>query len=320
MTPHPVPSLPRSSPPVSNRCRLPQRPATPSQPAGNRRVTLRAADGVAITAICYDPPGPVRAHLIVAGAIGVPQSFYRKFATFAAGRGLATMTLDYRGIGLSRPASLRGFHAGYLDWGRLDLAAAVTAMDAEDVPLYMVGHSYAGHAFGMLPNHERVKRFMTFGTGSGWHGWMSGRERARVLLLWHLVGPLLTLGSGYLPWSRLGMGEDLPLQFYREWKRWCRFPNHFFGDPNMHELQLAFARVRTPILAANAKDDRWSPPVSRDAFMAGYATAPVATWDIDVAAGDTAGIGHMGFFRATALPLWEAALDWLTQDQPGDLP
>ncbi len=30
---------------------------------------------------------------------------------------------------------------GYLDWGRLDLAAAVDAKHGDDLPLYMLGHS-----------------------------------------------------------------------------------------------------------------------------------------------------------------------------------
>ena len=244
------------------------------------RVTLSVADGYPITGIRYTGSGPARANLIVAGATGVPQRFYRRFANFAASRGYSTMTLDYRGIGLSAPPTLRGFRMDYVDWGRLDLAAAVDAMSSSGVPLYMVAHSYGGHAFGLLPNHERVARFYTFGTGAGWHGWMPPLERIKVWAMWHLLGPLLTW-KGYLSWSMLGMGEDLPLDFYRQWKRWCRYPNYFFGDPSMQHLALGFARVRTPMMAANSIDDRWSPPRSRDAFMVGYRNAARQTLDID---------------------------------------
>lgn len=58
-------------------------------------------------------------------------------------------------------------------------------------PSWMVGHSYGGHAFGLLPENERVRRMATFATGAGWHGWMPPLERARVMLLWHVIGPLL---------------------------------------------------------------------------------------------------------------------------------
>jgi predicted alpha/beta hydrolase len=142
------------------------------------------------------------------------------------------------------------------------------------VPLFMVGHSFGGHAFGVLPNHARVARFYTFATGAGWHGWMPRGERARVLLLWHALGPLVVRTFGYLAWSRLGMGEDLPLGVYRDWKRWCRFPRYFFDDPAMGHVAAQFAQVTTPIVAATAIDDRWAPPASRDAFMAGYRGTP----------------------------------------------
>ncbi len=281
-----------------------------------KRVTLLAVDGYPITAIRYATAGPARAHVIVAGAIGVPQGFYRRFATFAASCGYATLTLDYRGIGLSAPASLKDFKMDYFDWGRRDLAAAVDAMSSPHVPLYLVAHSFGGHAFGMLPNHEKVARLYTFGTGAGWHGWMPPLERIKVLVMWHVLGPLLTQWKGYLSWSRLGMGEDLPLDVYRQWKRWCRYPNYFFDDPATQHVTSGFARVHTPMMAANSIDDRWAPPRSRDAFMAGYRNAAPQTLDIDPARMGLLAIGHMGYFRAQAKPLWASALRWLEASQP----
>jgi predicted alpha/beta hydrolase len=210
------------------------------------QLTLHAADGYPIVALRYTPSQPAHTHLIVAGTIGVPQRFYRRFAEFAAAHGYSTLTLDYRGIGLSAPASLKGFRMDYFDWGRLDLAAAVAAMSTDRVPLCIVGHSFGGHAFGVLPQCERVTAFYTFGTGAGWHGWMPFLARIRVLALWHALGPLLTRWKGYLPWSLLGMGEDLPLDLYRRWKQWCRRPNYFFGDPRMRHLALD--RVRAPLM------------------------------------------------------------------------
>lgn len=273
--------------------------------------TLRAADGYELAATRYPASGSLRARLVVAGATGVPQRFYRRFAVFAASRGVDTLTLDYRGIGGSAPHTLRGFRMDYLDWARLDLAAAVESARG-DAPLWMVGHSFGGHAFGLLPNHGEVRAFYTFATGAGWHGWMPPLERARVWALWNVLGPALTGWKGYLPWSLVGMGEDLPLGVYRQWKHWCQFPHYFFDDPAFgSEVAEAFARVRTPIAAANATDDRWAPPASRDAFMAGYRNAPVTPFDIDPHHAAIGAIGHMGYFRRGAEPLWDGALTWL---------
>ncbi len=65
----------------------------------------------------------LKGRVIVAGATGVPQGFYRRFANFASDRGFETITFDYRGIGESKPDSLKGFRMNLLDWGKLDLAA-----------------------------------------------------------------------------------------------------------------------------------------------------------------------------------------------------
>lgn len=290
--------------------------ATPST-APTQRLTLRAADGYPITALLYESAGAPRGHLIVAGATGVPQGYYRRFAEFAAAQGYRTLTLDYRGIGLSAPATLKGFKMDYLDWGRLDLAAAVEHMEHDSLPLFMVGHSYGGHALGLLPNHDKLSAAYTFATGAGWHGWMPLPERLRVWVMWNLVGPLLTRWKGYLAWNRLGMGEDLPIDVYRQWKRWCRYPHYFFDDPEQRDVAAGFARVRLPIVAANALDDLWARPASRDAFMAGYRNADVTAVTIDPHRSGLGTIGHMGYFKPKAQPLWAEALAWFGAQHAG---
>ena len=284
-----------------------------TSPPAPEPITLYASDGYALQAIRYPAIGLVRAHLVVAGATGVPQLFYRNFALYAAQQGYTVLTLDYRGIGLSKPASLRGFRMNYLDWAFQDVRAAVDAMASETLPLFLVGHSFGGHAFGLLPNHHRVARFYTFATGAGWHGWMPTAERFKVLLMWHVIGPLLTRWKGYLAWGKLKMGEDLPLGVYRDWKHWCQFPRYFFDDPEMSQVAGLFDKVTTPIVAANATDDLWAPPASRDAFMAAYRNASVVAVNIHPDIQGIGPIGHMGYFRRQAQPLWENALRWFAE-------
>ncbi|QIM53719.1 serine aminopeptidase domain-containing protein [Hydrogenophaga crocea] len=273
-------------------------------------LTLHAADGYPLAALRYRSPTPPRAHLVVGGATAVPQGFYKRFAQHVAAQGVDVLTLDYRGIGRSAPKTLKGFRMNYLDWGRLDLAAGVAAMRAPGVPLWLVGHSYGGHALGLLPHPEQVDAAYTFATGAGWHGWMPPLERLRVQFMWNVLGPVMTRVAGYLPWSRLGMGEDLPIDVYRQWRHWCRFPRYFFDDPQMREVTSRFDAVRFPIVAVNAIDDAWAPPASRDAFMAGYRNAPVRAVTLDSRRSGLGPIGHMGYFRPRAQPLWNEALAW----------
>lgn len=275
-------------------------------------INITAADGFILSAHYYTAPKPI-ATIILAGATAVPQTFYRRFALFAAAQGYNTVTFDYRGIGKSRSYPLKQFDASFIDWATLDLAAVVDAVDAQStLPKFLVGHSFGGHAFGLMSNHHKILAAYLFGTGAGWHGWMPWHEAIRVKAMWNVVLPVLTRWKGYTPMSMLGMGEDLPYSVYQQWKRWCNFPHYFFDDPKAADLVTEFANVKAPIVAANAIDDLWAMPCSRDAFIKGYCNAPVTTVDIPVSP-DLSHIGHMGYFRANAVPLWQDLLTWFTK-------
>jgi predicted alpha/beta hydrolase len=280
------------------------------KPPGIEPTTYRltASDGYQLAVRRYSTADP-RARIVLAGATGVPQGFYRRFAVHAAAAGFEVVTFDYRGIGESAPSTLRGFQMDYRDWGRLDLAAVVDDTDDDGLDTHLVAHSYGGQALGLLPDPTRLRSMHAFGTGSGWSGWMPPLERVRVRVLWDVVGPVVTRTAGYLAWSRLGLGEDLPLDVYRQWKRWCSYPTYFFGDPDVGaDMSALYGRVEIPVVAINATDDRWIPPASRDAFMAFYRNAALATRDVRPKDLGVPSIGHMGFFRQSAMPLWDEVL------------
>jgi predicted alpha/beta hydrolase len=305
--------------------------------------SLTCKDGTQLGATRYTPSQNHRAEILVAGATAVPQGFYRRFAEFANTQGFAVTTLDYRGIGKSAPPTLRGYRCDYLDWGRQDLAAALEniksrmgqsnteASQPDSItnkakpigdgkpaknfdenqsnakPIYMIGHSYGGHGFGLMPNHGDVKAFYTFASGAGWSGHMPKAEQLKVGFLWHVLGPLIVPALGYMPGQFLG-GENLPRDVYRQWKRWCSFPHYFFDDPLMQSGQLdGFKNVRTPIAAVNALDDLWAPPTSRDHFFKGYQNTELTFVTLDPKALQYP-IGHMGYFRQGREAIWADAI------------
>lgn len=74
-----------------------------------------------------------------------------------------------------------------------------------------------------------------------------------------------------------------------------------------------FGRVTTPIVAANALDDQWAPPSSRDAFMASCRGSRWQAVDIDPRRAGLGAIEHMGYFRRKAQPLWRELFDWFSE-------
>jgi predicted alpha/beta hydrolase len=281
---------------------------------------INAKDGYQISVVKYSTTANPRGRLIVAGATGVPQGFYRRFAEFVASEDIEVWTLDYRGIGSSKPKDLKGFQVDILDWAQLDLTALIDHVVANyDGPLWLVGHSFGGHAFGLIPNPNRFLRFATFGTGAAWHGWMPNLERFRVQILWNIVGPLIVMWNGFLAWSILGMGEDLPKNVFLQWRHWSSFPHYFFDDPKMKGIKDLFARVNIPIRAINSIDDKWASPAARDAFMWAYKNSQIERVDLNPKNIGMNAIGHMSYFRPGAKKLWQETLDWLTHETNGPL-
>ncbi|HSN73229.1 MAG TPA: hypothetical protein VLT59_17065, partial [Steroidobacteraceae bacterium] len=87
-------------------------------------VTLHCDDGQPLGATSFAATGdPPIATAVIAAAMGVPQTFYARFAGWLATRGIDALTFDYRGIGASRLISQRGREVTLLDWGRADLEA-----------------------------------------------------------------------------------------------------------------------------------------------------------------------------------------------------
>ena len=74
-------------------------------------LTLTADDGVALAARRFDPVGEPLGSVVIHGAVATPRRYYDRFARWLATQGFTVLAYDYRGVGASRPRSLRGFHA-----------------------------------------------------------------------------------------------------------------------------------------------------------------------------------------------------------------
>ncbi len=78
-------------------------------------------------------------------------------------------------------------------------------------------------------------------------------------------------------------------------------------------MQALYDRVTAPIIGVNSLDDKWIPPPARDAFIKHYRNSRWIGVDLDPRHVGIGPIGHMGYFRRPAEPLWSQALEWLDQ-------
>jgi predicted alpha/beta hydrolase len=267
--------------------------------------TLTAADGAVLGARVYVPAGRPRASAVIHGATAVPQRYYERFAGHLAAAGLRVITYDYRGVGASRPRSLRGFQARMQDWAT-DAAAAMALAREEDAPLLWIGHSFGGQLLGLLDEAREVKAALLVGSQLGYAGHWPARMQPRIRLFWHVLVPGLTAALGYYP-GRVGLGEDLPAGVAREWRRWALQPGYYLDErPDARARLTGFAR---PLLFYSFTDDDFAPGKAVRTLLsllpsAGLVHRRVAPGELGVAE-----IGHFGLFRQRfAGTLWREAL------------
>jgi predicted alpha/beta hydrolase len=263
---------------------------------------MRAADGYVLRGSHYDAGGD--SVLLIASALGVKRRYYDAFARHIAESGRSLVTFDYRGIGDSRPRSLRKFEGTMAQWGRLDIAAAIEWITTELHPRFLayLGHSCGGQLLGLAHNASRVDRIIFTSAQSGhWRHW-PGVRKYGLGALWLLM-PAVAAVAGYFPSRVLGLGsEDLPRHVAAEWARWGRHPEYLFG----YNDAAPYERITAPILAYSFADDTYAPKAAVDALLRHYVAAPVTRIHAE-----EPGIGHFGFFRRGRERLWADIVTFL---------
>lgn len=281
--------------------------------------TITTDDGFELAAHTFGDSVRCRAGVLVVGAMGVEQNYYRDFARWLAERDYFVVTFDYRGMGHSRPAayrdSLRGFDSDVTTWATRDVPAAVDFI-AERIgtrPVLWLGHSLGGQILGQVPNRERVAAMVTVATGSGY--WIQNAWRLRWIAwwLWFVVAPLATRWAGYFPGRGLRKVGDLPAGVMRQWRQWCLNRDYCVGalGPDVREQ---YARVTTPILALTFTDDEFMSRLNTESMHGFYTAAPREMRRIAPQEVGARRIGHFGFFRQrNAERLWPLAGAWLAR-------
>lgn len=275
---------------------------------------LQSADGRRLAAHKFSSqkPAVTSAAIVIAGATGVKQKFYRPFARFLAEHsGLSVLTFDYRNVGGSLHSDLRVAGGRMSDLGEFDLNSALCEFSsaAGVDSIYVVGHSIGAQIIGLAAEGHRVSRALCIGGGHGYYRHYGHRSEAN-LRFWAETVPRSILEHGYLNGRELGLG-DLSPEMGRDLARWCLSP-HYIVDDEGNALRPYYADVKARMLFIVPDDDTVSPASSVEKMAEIYCCAQGAI-EI-VASKDVPGerIGHMGFFREDLCgSLWPRYGSWL---------
>jgi predicted alpha/beta hydrolase len=280
-----------------------------------RIIAIPCQDGVSLGGHLWIGSGskPIGT-VIINPATGVLARYYHHYAAFLSEHGFDVLTYDYRGIGQSRPARLRGCGYRWRDWGELDFDAVLRFAKARDGerPLHVVGHSIGGFLPGLSRHASMIDRMLTVGAQYAyWRDYEQSR-RAHLFLKWHVIMPAATALCGYFPGKRLGWLEDLPAGVANEWS--FRRARMEWSHPRKtrEEVLRRFANVTAPILAIAVSDDELGtvPAVARTlAYYCGTDSLQVLL-EPHVLGHDA--IGHFGLFHNRhADGFWRDTIRWL---------
>ena len=257
--------------------------------------------------VLYLPSAAPVAAVVLNGATGVPQGFYRAFATWLAEeRGIACLTYDYRDFGASARGHVRRSRATMADWALADQPAARAEMRRRlpGVPLWVIGHSLGAMLMPLQDGIGDVERMIGVASGLVHHQDHPWPYQGLARLFWFGHVPLLVRALGYLPGRVSGFGVDLPGPVYWEWRRWCTSAYSFYPEFGAGLPQPDWRQSGAPVELIALADDPVAPPVSVAKLVGLYG---VEATRFRVLAPERFGlkqVGHLGAFARRNRAIW----------------
>jgi predicted alpha/beta hydrolase len=286
------------------------------------QVRLRALDGYALGAyFCPAPTGeaPVQVAVMHCGA-AIPAVRYRWFARFLAVSGIPTLVYDYRGIGLSRPHTLREFRASAEDWAEYDCGGAIAWLRNHFPHAKIIGiaHSISTLLVGGAPNCAEHDRLVFVCGHTGYYGDYRWRYRVPMAAVWHVLMPAITRIVGYFPARRLGLGEDIPTTIALQWasRRSPDLRAQAMG-PRAQALLDRCAALQRPALMISVSDDAFATRQGVKRLLSYYPRlSPLEYIAYTPLEAGMHRLGHFGFFgRRAGAVLWPRLLEHLKPGQ-----
>lgn len=275
--------------------------------------TINTSDQYPIAVKSYGKEISSNRIIVISSAIGVPQTFYTKFAIYLANKGFLVFTYDYRGIGDSKPKNLGKLNATFSDWAKKDFKA-VTDYINENYPnhsKFLIGHSMGGIILGLSDAFKSYEKFVTIGSQFGYIKNFHNKDKLKIRTFFQLAIPLLTPFYGYFPSKLLGMGEALPKGIAQDWKYIIMNKNSTLSYADLHGNY--FAEITQPMLVISIDDDYMAPPKTVDLYAELMVkNAEVTRLNIIPSEYGLTNIGHMDFFRSKKKDiLWDIPLEYL---------
>lgn len=273
-------------------------------------ITFRTDDGVTLGATLYRPQQVPKRVVVLSGGTGIPEGFYRRFATWLAqDKGMACLSYTYRDMQDPSPAKMRVSRATMADWGILDGQGARDAARAifPDLEMWVIGHSLGAMCLSKQPRLDGITRVIAICSGLVDQARHPFPFRFLVYLFWHVIGPISTSILGYLPGQTIGLGSTVPASAFWQWRRWCTSGRlGVLADDSLPPSD--WSRSGAPVKIVATRDDLICPPPCARHLEDAFDSATVTHLVLDPADKGEKSLGHLGVFSRTGAAFWDDIL------------
>lgn len=281
-----------------------------------KELKLTTSDQFSITAHLF-PPGISNGRLLlVNSATGVKQQLYFSFAHYLSQKGFTVITYDYRGIGLSKPARMKGFKASMRIWGAVDYTAVTDYIKIHfsNHRKYVLGHSVGALILGMNEDSKIFDEFVFVGTQNAFIGNLKFMTRMEALLGFGIVQPLTTGLLGYFPAHWFGLGESLPKNCASDWR--TLILNRKSTNRLLEKTGNYSDSLKQRVLVIRAEDDDWLTEKGVKSLLEDtYPNLRPVYRLIKTSESEQRKIGHVNFFRSYNKNLWNIILNELIEHE-----
>ena len=277
-----------------------------------QNIFIEARDGFKLSSIIRRPNSKIKGVIQINCGTGIPQNLYFNLANYLTESGYVTVTYDYRGIGNSKPASLKGFQANLEDWGRLDMTSVFDWIDNEfpSERKIIIGHSMGGQLAGLMDNYKKIDTLILIASSTGYWKDMSNPFKWLMPPLWFLLIPSMVAVYGYANAKIIGQGENLPKGVALQWRDWCINPNYFDDYFKKSNTKLFYDKFQIPIKSILIEDDPIANKITANKLIGYYKNAKIEVEEINPQKMGVKKIGHAGFFsRKFKDRLWNKLIE-----------
>lgn len=272
-------------------------------------IQIQCADGYQLSAKFYqnqinsDKTFPI----LICPATGIVKEFYHAYAEWLNSLGHTVMCFDFRGIGASLHGPLHQSEATIVDWGQLDITAAIDCLleQTQAKKVILLGHSAGGQLLGISSNYNKVAKIIAVAGSTGHVRSLKGKTKFLAPIMFNVIFPISIKLKGFGATKMIGMGENLPKNVAKQWAEFCGTQGYVMHAVKKQRLPDYHSKITCPITAIWASDDEIATHPNVQALLDLYPNAATAMIELKPKQFQHKSIGHMQMFRKSHRNIWD---------------